>query len=98
MTASRGPCRLCGTYENLTKHHLLKRRSARLVGRNMTVVLCRECHNRLHKGRPEARADAYRELRQTLSAAETALLDDPRRINEFWELSLSHRLPDRSPP
>lgn len=86
--SERGPCRLCGTMENLTKHHLLKRRSARLIGHNMTVWLCRSDHDRLHKGDSLDRADAYRELRQVLSADETALLDDPRKLVEHWELKV----------
>lgn len=82
-------CRLCGTSELLTIHHLLKKRSARLIGRNQTILLCRECHDRLHSGEPELRADAYRELRQVLSSGESDLLNDPLRIPELWETKLS---------
>lgn len=81
-------CRLCGTTANLTKHHLLKRESARLVGTNRQVVLCRPCHDRFHRGLPKARAQAWDELRAVLTPDEVALLDDPRRIPELWETKL----------
>lgn len=78
-------CRLCGTTDGLTRHHILKRSSARIIGRNLTIWLCRLDHDRLHKGLPAERAAAYRELRQVLSRDELALLNDPRRRTEHWE-------------
>lgn len=76
-------CRMCGTTEGLTKHHLLKRKSAAIIGRNMTVKLCRSCHDRLHKGAPNDRDQAWKDLPMTYE--ESMLRSDPRRLQELWE-------------
>jgi 5-methylcytosine-specific restriction endonuclease McrA len=80
-------CRHCGSTENVTRHHLLKRRSARALGENRIVPLCRPFHDRLHKGSPLERAAAYAELRAVLTEDERALLDR-KPFPEHWETKL----------
>ncbi len=80
-------CRHCGTTENVTRHHLLKRRSAQALGDNRVILLCRSFHERLHKGFPTEREVAYAELRAVLTDDERALLDR-KPFPELWELRL----------
>ncbi len=86
-------CRLCGTNDLLTKHHLLKKRSARIVRlhhglKNRAVLLCRPCHDRFHSGSPESRQAAWDELTPLLTVAERKLRE-LRPMRELWELKLS---------
>ena len=92
IAASTCACRLCGTTSNLTRHHLLKKRSARLVRiahglRNRTVWLCRSCHDRFHSGPPEDRRAAWDELLPLLTEKERRLYE-LRPLGELWESKL----------
>lgn len=81
-------CRICASDDDLTRHHLLLRRAARIHGlKNKKVWLCRACHDGLHKGTAHARAAAHDALRAVLSDEELAILaTKPRR--EIWEMRL----------
>ncbi len=78
-------CLMCGHEEGLTKHHLLKRRSAQRVGRNLTVKLCRPCHNRFHQGSSQSRREAWDELLPLLTDDERSVREHSDRLPELWE-------------
>lgn len=90
--SSAASCRLCGATEGLTRHHLLKKRSARIVFlrhglRNRKVLLCRPCHDRFHSGPPESRRAAWDELLPLLTPAERRLRELAPKL-ELWERKL----------
>ncbi len=88
MSASQGPyCALCGRQERLTRHHLIprarhgKRRVRRRVDRETlkqaVILVCRPCHDQIHRVLDE------HTLEQDYNTAE-ALLAHPE-IRRFAE-------------
>lgn len=68
------PCRVCGSEEEVERHHLVSRQH-RLPFDHMTVPLCRLCHDDTHgENGLHARIIARRRLRQALTSVEVAFI------------------------
>jgi len=79
-TPAEKKCILCGTKENLQKHHLIQRKSGGTDVKENIVYLCKDCHEDVHAGRVYIPIEGIKQWRAlgTMNAIMGKLREIPR--------------------